>query len=276
MNACAYSARSTRLSGADFGARLDAVRAAGPLVQCVTNSVVTNFTANVLLASGAAPAMVDIPRESGPFAAVASGVLINLGTPAPSQAHAMGEAVASAVQAGTPWVLDPVAIGALPVRTELAHELVALRPTIVRGNASEILALAGSGEGGRGVDSSDSPEAALRAAGQIAEWTGGAVAVSGEVDVIVGADGAVVRLANGTPLLTKVTGGGCALGAVMAAFASIEPDPLAAAASATAFYTVAAQVAAEASEGPGSFQVSFLDALAAVAREDIERRTVVR
>lgn len=121
---------------------LDAVRASSPLVHSITNSVVTGFTANVLLALGAAPAMVDIVGESGMFAGIANGLLVNLGTPTPEQREAMREAVAGANAAGTPWVLDPVAIGALPVRTALAAEIVEARPTVVRGNASEIMALA--------------------------------------------------------------------------------------------------------------------------------------
>ena len=129
---------------------LGALRAAPPLTHCITNAVVTGFTANVLLAVGAAPAMVDIVGEAGMFAGISSGVLINLGTPMPEQRAAGLEAATGANAAGTPWVLDPVAIGALPIRTALAHELAELRPTAIRGNASEILALAGLSAGGRG------------------------------------------------------------------------------------------------------------------------------
>ena len=133
------------------GELLDLVRTTTPLVQCITNGVVTNFTANALLALGAAPAMVDIVGEAGPFATVASGLLVNLGTPQPEQRKAARQAVRAARGASTPWVLDPVAIGALPVRTELAHDLLAEQPTSIRGNASEVLALAGTGGGGRGA-----------------------------------------------------------------------------------------------------------------------------
>ncbi|BDZ37811.1 hypothetical protein GCM10025863_04250 [Microbacterium suwonense] len=151
---------------------LKRLRAAPPLTHCITNSVVTGFTANVLLALGAAPAMVDIVGEAGMFAGAASGVLINLGTPTPEQRAASLEAAAGANTAGTPWVLDPVAIGVLPVRTGLAGELAALRPTAIRGNASEILALAGLSAGGRGVDATDTPEAAADAARTLAERWG--------------------------------------------------------------------------------------------------------
>lgn len=257
---------------------LKALRAEPPLVHCITNAVVTGFTANVLLALGAAPAMVDITGEAGMFAAVSSGLLVNLGTPTPEQRSASVEAVGGARTAGTPWVLDPVAVGALPVRTALAQDLLALRPTVIRGNASEILALAGRSQGGRGVDALDTTEAAADAARELARSTGGAVAVSGPVDLIVDGD-TEVRIANGDALLTRVTGGGCALGAVMAAFLGAArrtgDSPLVAACAATLVYTLAAEDAAARSEGPGSFAVALLDALDAIRPEALPARARV-
>ena len=253
---------------------LDSLRERAPLVQNITNAVATNFTANVLLAIGASPAMVDIPTEAEHFARIASGVLINLGTPHEEARKAMPGTASAAREAATPWVLDPVAVGTLPVRTSLARELVALRPTIVRGNASEILSLAGLGEGGRGVESTDSPEGALAAARSLARDHGAVVAVSGPTDVIT--DGRrVVRLQHGHPFLTKVTGAGCALGSVMAAFASLDGDPLVAAVSASAVYTIAAELAAEKSTGPGSFATEFLDELANIDADTIRSRMAV-
>jgi len=253
---------------------LEAVRSTAPLVQCITNSVVVGFTANALLAVGAAPAMVDIPDEAGIFAGVASGLLINLGTCRAEQRAAALEAAPAASAAGTPWVLDPVAIGALPVRTPLAHQLRDLRPSIVRGNASEIMALAELGAGGRGVDSTNSVDDALAAARSLARASGGAVAISGATDVVTDGE-SVVRLSNGHPVLTKVTGGGCALGAIMAAFAAVTPDSLTAAVAATSVYTVAADLAAERSALPGSFAVALLDALSEVSVDDLAERAVI-
>ncbi|WP_226531767.1 hydroxyethylthiazole kinase [Microbacterium paraoxydans] len=251
---------------------LEVLRQAPPLTHCITNTVVTGFTANVLLAVGAAPAMVDIVGEAEMFAGVASGVLVNLGTPTPEQRAAILEAVAGATASATPWVLDPVAIGALPVRTALAHELAELRPTAIRGNASEILALAGLSAGGRGVDATDSTDAAADAAAGLARRTGSVVAVSGPIDLLTDGE-RVLRLANGHEMLTRVTGGGCALGAVMAAFLgaarATDQDALAAVAAASLVYTIAAERAAEDSAGPGSFAVALLDALAAVTPDDV-------
>ncbi|MFS2241770.1 hydroxyethylthiazole kinase [Microbacterium sp. OR16] len=248
------------------------VRQAPPLTHCITNAVVTGFTANVLLAVGASPAMVDIVGEAGVFARIASGLLINLGTPSPEQRAASLEAAAGANAAATPWVLDPVAVGALPVRTALAADLVGMRPTAVRGNASEILALAGSGAGGRGVDALDDSDAALGAARSLATRFGAVVAVSGAVDLIT--DGTrVIRIANGDPLLTRVTGGGCALGALMAAFLGAardhDADALEAVSAATLVYTLAAEHAARVADGPGSFAVGLLDALAGIDPADV-------
>jgi hydroxyethylthiazole kinase len=247
-------------------AALEALREAAPLTQCITNAVVTNFTANALLALGAAPAMCDIPGEAGMFAGISGGVLINLGTPTSEQRDAAREAVA----AGTPWVLDPVAVGALPVRTALAHELLDARPAIIRGNASEILALAGAGAGGRGVDATDSAEDALDAARSLAIRIGGIVAVSGETDLIVDA-ARTARVSGGSVLLTKVTGGGCALGAAMASFLAVT-SPFDAAVAASATWAVASERAASRTRGPGSFAVAFLDELSAVQPADLEDR----
>ena len=266
---------------------LEAVRETSPLVQCLTNSVVTGLTANVLLAAGAAPAMVDITGEAGPFAALASGVLINLGTPQPEQREAAIEAATSAGAAGTPWVLDPVAIGTLAHRTALAHRLVEMGPTVVRGNASEIIALLGQGCGGRGPETADDVDAALDAARAIATRHGAVVAVSGPIDAVVSAD-RITRVAGGSPMLTRITGGGCALGALIAAFIAagrardVGSRGERAGADTTrtctvachAVYSAAAERAEARSAGPGSFQPAFLDALYALETDDLGAITI--
>lgn len=252
-----YSSRAAGLT--------DRIRSRSPLVHSVTNQVVANMTANALLAIGASPAMVDIVGEAGMFAGIADGLLINLGTPAPEQRDAMREAVEGANAAGTPWVLDPVAIGTLPIRTAMARELLLARPTAIRGNASEILALAGEGSGGRGVDSADSADGAQEAALALAREHGAVVAVSGPIDLIT--DGVtIVRVANGHELLTKITGGGCALGSVIAAYLGVpgEESTLERVAAAHIAYEIAAERAAARADGPGSFSVFFTDELASL------------
>ncbi len=151
------------------------LRAHSPLVHCMTNDVVQTFTANVLLAVGASPAMVIDPREAAQFAAIADALLINVGTLTADRAVAMRAAVEQARRADKPWTLDPVAVGALTVRTAFCRELLALHPAAIRGNASEILALAGMSGGGRGVDTTDTAAAAAGGpgAGSSAEYRSG-------------------------------------------------------------------------------------------------------
>lgn len=257
-----------------IGDALQRVRSRQPLVQCLTNTVTTSFVANVLLALGASPAMVDIRGEAGLLAGSGCGLLINLGTPPPDQRNAMLEAATAARGASSPWVLDPVGVGTLPVRTELARQLVALRPGIIRGNASEIRALAGLGAGGRGVDATDTVEAAEQAAVRLAGDSGAVVAVSGAVDLVT--DGvSTVRIANGDPLFTRITGAGCALGAVLAAFAVVADEPWQAAVAGAVCYGVAGELAAARCAGPGSFAVELLDAIAGLNEQTVLRRSRV-
>lgn len=244
-------------------------RQQSPLVFCLTNTVVANFTANVLLASGASPAMTDLPREAGPFAKAASAVLVNLGTPSTEQLAAMEEAVQSASAAGTPWILDPVAVGALPVRTDFARRIARQRPALIRGNASEILALAGQQSASRGVDALDDVSAALAAGRDLAQQHDCVVAISGQSDAIIDAARTVLVHTNGIGL-TRITGGGCALGAFCAGMIAVHDDPFEAAIAAHGFYGLAAEKALENSTGPGSFAVAFIDALSATDPEELK------
>jgi hydroxyethylthiazole kinase len=251
----------TRASADDAVRILAELRRRGPLVHCMTNIVVAGFTANVLLAVGASPAMVENSEESAEFAAIADAVLVNLGTLSPDKVAAMRAAVESAARAGTPWVLDPVAVGALAFRTRFAAELLAGAPAVIRGNASEILSLAGAADSaGRGVDSTASSGDALERAAGLARRAGTTLAVSGVVDYVT--DGtAVLEVHTGNEMMTRVTGVGCALGALVAACCAVESSTLIAAGAATTILTVAADVAATRSHGPGSFAVSLLDSL---------------
>ncbi|WP_462418983.1 hydroxyethylthiazole kinase [Kytococcus sp. Marseille-QA3725] len=233
------------------------VRTRSPLVQCATNRVAMTLSANVLLAAGASPAMVDTPREARHFAGVADALLVNLGTPTEESVLGIQQAVRGAREAGTPWVLDPIGAGGLPWRSGVAQRLLEQGPTVIRSNASEVIGLAG-GTGGRGADSTARPEDAVPAAQELAGRTGGAVAVSGAVDHLVD-PARLLRLPHGDEMLTRVTGAGCALGALVAACTACTDDPLRAAATATAAYGLAAERAAGASRGPGTFAAALLD-----------------
>lgn len=258
---------------------LTQLRITTPLVQCLTNSVVMQFTANALLAAGATPAMADTPAESFDFAQVANGVLINPGTPSAEQYKGMHQAIAGATEAGTPWVLDPVGVGGLTERTNFARAVVDKRPTAIRGNASEIVALAGLGAGGRGVDATDAVADALPAAQQLAARTGGVVAVTGREDLIVSAD-RVTWLSSGDPLLQLVIGTGCALGALTVAYlgATRDTDISAhdAVIAAHAHMGAAGQIAATRATAPGSFAVALIDALHDLDSADLRNLTSIR
>lgn len=244
----------------DVVATLELLRERRPLVHCLTNGVVKNFTANVLLAVGAAPAMVEHPDEAAEFAAIADALLVNVGTLDVPQMAAIRRAIPAAGAARKPWVLDPVAVGPLSVRTAFARDRVSDHPTLIRGNASEVIALAGSSGRGRGVDSGDAAEAALLAARGLAARTGGAVLATGRVDYAT--DGTrTVACANGHGMLTRVTGVGCAQGALAAACCAVAKSPLIAAVTAATIMGVAGEMAADVSVQPGSFAVALLDAL---------------
>ena len=247
-----------------------------PLVQCLTNEVVSQITANALLAAGASPAMCDTPTESRAFAKTASGVIINGGTPTPHQYEGMREAIAGANEAGTPWALDPVAAGGLSERTEFYHEALTHNPWVIRGNASEIAALAGQGAGGRGVDSTDHVDDVIGAAQTLASHTGHVVAISGESDAIVSAAG-VTLVRGGHKTMTKVIGTGCFLGALCAGYAGAAKaaglDEHLAIVAAHAHTKAAGQKAGENyATKPGSFAVAWLDALAELDASDILAR----
>jgi len=245
-----------KISSQDVIVVLERIRTRHPLVHCLTNQVVKNFTANVLLALGAAPAMVEHADEAAEFAAMANALLVNIGTLDEPQMAAIRRAIPAANQAHKPWVLDPVAVGPLTVRTQFAREIVTLHPALIRGNASEIIALAGQTGRGRGVDSGDAAEAALNAARALATQTGGAVLVTGPIDYATnGAD--TVACANGHPVMTRVT-------AVAAACAAVADSPLIAAVAAATFMGVAGGLAARVSIRPGSFATALLDALDAL------------
>lgn len=254
------------ITPASLAATLALLRSQRPLVHNLTNAVVANFTANALLALGAAPAMAEGADEVADFAASADAVVINLGMLSPERAAVMRVAAVSAAAAGKPWVLDPVGAGAIQRRTRFAQDLCRLRPTAIRGNASEILALAGEAGGGRGVDSGAQSEAAVAAARRLAGTAGAVVAVTGAVDYIT--DGAhVLTLHNGHELMTRVTGMGCAATAIAGACMALGGSVLAGVSHALAITGIAGEMAALTARGPGSMMVAFLDALAALDHE---------
>lgn len=239
---------------------LEAVRRERPFVYGLTNYIAASLSANVLLAVGAAPAIgaaLDWPER---FAAGASALWINGAALVSDGPEALRAAARSAQAAGTPWVFDPVAFGAgSTAYDETLRSLLAFKPSVIRGNASELISLAGGAAPGKGVDTQASSSDALAHIQRLAASTGAIVAVSGEVDYVT--DGSeVCAIAGGDVRLTRVTGAGCSLGALIAALLPVSSSALRAACAAHAIYAVAAERAAPA-RGTGSFAVAFLDEL---------------
>jgi len=250
---------------------LQQIRSRAPLVHNITNYVVMNSTANALLALGASPVMAHAADEVDEMVAIADALVINIGTLSPPWVESMLMAARAARRKGIPIVLDPVGSGATRLRTTTALRLLEESPpSIIRGNASEIRSLVLSEQGTKGVDSTHSSEESVDAARSLARRCRCVVSVSGETDVIVDSD-SVIRVHNGHPMMTRVTGLGCTATAVTGAFAAVNPSALHAAAHAMMVVGIAGEIAAERSAGPGSLQVNFLDALCALTEADITR-----
>lgn len=254
---------------------VETVKQTNPMAASITNSVTINFVANAQLAVGGSAAMVYLPDEGEFLAQVGGATYINVGTLLPIYEETLPHVAKILYENKKPWVLDPVAVGIGSLRTKLLQQFKAYKPSIIRGNASEIIALAGLWEleGGteksnvRGVDSTDSVSAARAAAVELAKWTGGAVAVSGETDLIT--DGSQIVISyGGSHFMEKITGAGCSLGGVIAVYATAT-TPFIAALTASAVYNLAGKRAAEKVVGPGSFHVQFLDELYKATAEEI-------
>jgi hydroxyethylthiazole kinase len=259
----------------EIASLLEKVRRENPLVHNITNVVVTNFTANGLLALGASPVMAYAHEEAADMARMAGSLVLNIGTLRAEVVESMLIAGNAANKQGVPIILDPVGAGATTYRTETARRLMEeLEISIIRGNAAEIANVAGESWSIRGVDAGESGGDVFKLAVSAAKKLKTIVVVTGKEDIVT--DGKTAFIGhNGHPLLTKVTGTGCLLTSVIGAFAAVEKDLLKAGAAAVTTYGVAAEIAAEkyAERGPGSFQVEFLNQLYLVNEEEINRKS---
>jgi hydroxyethylthiazole kinase len=248
---------------------LSRVREKKPLVHNITNFVVMNYTANALLAMGASPVMAHAANEVEEMASLAGALVLNIGTLSDEWVESMILAGRKASERGIPVVLDPVGSGATALRTRSAKRIIAeTSPTLIRGNASEVLSLRQADSRTRGVDSIHTVEDALDAAGTLASELKIPLAITGPVDLVT--DGTrVVRVANGHPLMGRVTGTGCTATAAIGAFVAVSPDPVEAAATALAYFGLAGEVAAQRASAPGSFMIGMLDALYTITPEEL-------
>jgi|SRR5829696_1930441 len=216
-------------------------------VHAITNAAAQALTANVLLAAGGTPSLTISPDEITGFATRADALLVNLGTLDIERRASIPWGIATAKAQGKPWVLDPAFVDASPPRLELARLCLTGTPCAIRCNGVEFTALSGR------VPSS---EAVIGYAAEL----GATIALTGPIDWV--SDGeSFVAIENGHPLMTRVTAMGCAITAMIAAFAAIERDGFIAAGAALLVAGVAAEIAGESAAGPGSFEPAFLDAL---------------
>lgn len=251
---------------------LDRVRTERPLVHNITNWVVTSFVANAILAIGASPVMAHAHEEVADMARVAKALALNIGTLTPYTVESMILAGKAANAAGVPVILDPVGYGATPLRVRATRQILdAVKVDILRGNLAEMAGIGGMASDIKGVDSAGAGASGQTVAFSVAEDLGLLAVVTGSIDYI--SDGIrLIRVENGHPLLTRVTGTGCAATAIIAAFAAVERDYVIASASALTCYGVAAEIAAAHSNGPGTFATALMDALYNLRPEDVIER----
>lgn len=249
---------------------LNQLRENNPLVICYTNDVVKNFTANGLLSLGASPAMSEAPEEAMDMLTYANALLINIGTLTKAREIDILKIAKTANQIGTPIVFDPVAVGASQYRKDFcATFLKEIDVAVIKGNASELLALMDADTTMKGTDSDQDLDAITIAKNAYKQFDT-AIAITGEIDIVI-QDNKMYELSNGSPLLAKVTGAGCLLGAVIASFLNqdkkVTVDMLI---DAISIYNIASEQAEQNSKnnGPGSFMIELLNALYHIQYDD--------
>ncbi len=261
-----------KINAVEIYKSIEVIRHQAPVVHNITNYVVMNNTANALLAIGASPVMAHAPEEVEEMVNIASSLVINIGTLSERWIYSMLKAAAQARKNGIPVILDPVGVGATSYRTQTARELIATdSPAIIRGNASEIMALYDDKTKTKGVDSAALSDDAITIAQKLSETYNCVVCVSGATDYIIEGK-QIVKVNNGHPLMTRVTGLGCTASALCGAFAAVEKDYVAATVKAMAVMGIAGEIAAEKAVGPGSMQMHFLDHLYRLSEAEITSR----
>ncbi len=210
---------------------IENVRANTPLIHNITNYVTVNDCANILLACGGSPIMSDDKDEVEEITSVCAGLNINIGTLNGRTIDAMVLAGRKANELGHPVVLDPVGAGASKLRTNTAKRLMdEIQFTVIRGNISEIKTLAGVSAATQGVDANvadkvteENLDTAITFAKSLASKTGAVIAITGAIDIVCNGEKAYV-IRNGHPMMSSVTGTGCMLSAMVAAYVTANPD----------------------------------------------------
>jgi len=254
------------------------VRERKPLVHNITNFVVMNYTANALLACGASPVMAHAAEEVEEMVSLAGALVLNIGTLSPPWIQAMLKAGKRANALHVPVILDPVGAGATRLRTDSARRLIeGLSIQVIRGNASEILSLAGEKSGSRtkGVDSVHTVDQVTETAVALARELRTTLAITGAVDLITDGE-RVFRVMNGHEMMGHVTGTGCTATVIIGAFLAVNPDPLEAATTGLSYFGLAGEKAAARTLSPGTFQIALLDALYEMKEEDLRAGAKIR
>lgn len=264
----------------ELGTCLENVRKNVPLVHCITNYVTVNDCANALLGCGGSPIMSDEPEDVADIQTICGGLVLNIGTLNKRSIEGMWVAGGQAEKLGHPIVVDPVGAGASKLRTETASELIDKLPVaVVRGNMSEVKAVAGAASSTRGVDvnpddavTDENLAASAEFAKKLAAKLGGVVAITGAIDLVASAERAVA-IRNGVALMGKMTGAGCVLSCLVGAYVTANPDDaFTATVAAIAGEGLAGQIAAGRMgelDGNGSFRTYLLDAICNMDAEQL-------
>jgi hydroxyethylthiazole kinase len=257
----------------------DLIKKKSPLIHNITNFVVMNSSANILLAAGASPVMAHAVEEVEEMSSYSDALVLNIGTLSEKWIDAMIMAGKTANRKNIPVILDPVGSGATRFRTETVKRILSeVHVNVLRGNISEIFSLSNETVKTRGVDSgiNEISDEIIECAKEISIKTESVVAISGEKDLVTNGR-QILAIENGTSLMTKVTGLGCGLSAVIGAFCAVcEKDIVKACACGFAYYGICGELASSVSKKPGSFYVEFIDSLYSVTKEQLDRNSRIK
>ncbi|MDY0132086.1 MAG: hydroxyethylthiazole kinase [Desulforegulaceae bacterium] len=255
------------------------IKKKSPLIHNITNYVAMNSSANILLACGASPVMAHAIEEVEEMASHADSIVLNLGTLSEKWIKAMILAGKTANKNNIPVILDPVGSGATKFRTETAKKILnEVDISVLRGNISEIFSLSNENIKTRGVDSAinEISDEIIESAKEISIKNQTVVAISGKKDLVTNGK-EILLIENGVPLMTKVTGMGCGLSAVIGAFCSVsKKDLIKAAACGFAYYGLCGELAYSVSKNPGTFSMNFIDSLHSIRKEQIDKNSKIK
>jgi hydroxyethylthiazole kinase len=259
-----------------FADLLSTVRKRRPLVHHITNTVTMNDCANVTLCIGAAPVMAEALEEVDEMVAIADALVLNIGTLSGQQIASMLKAGQRANECNIPIILDPVGAGATRMRTESALMLLdRLEIAVLKGNAGEIGALAGTGGKVRGVDSEGAGGDSLTIARSYAKDADTIVVISGATDIVTDGN-RVLLIENGHEMMGRLSGTGCMAASLAGAFAAVSRDYVISSAAALSAFGLAGENAAVRAGGPYSFRTELFDGLSSLHPEDLVRGARVR